>query len=31
MAQLQQLDSMKTAGLLTDAQFEAAKNKLLGM
>lgn len=31
MAQLQQLESMKQAGLLTPEQFEAAKNKLLGM
>ena len=31
MAQLQQLDSMKAAGLLTPEQFESAKNKLLGI
>ena len=30
MAQLQQLESMQAAGLLTPEQFEAAKNKLLG-
>jgi hypothetical protein len=29
MAQLQQLSSMQAAGLLTQEQFEAAKNKLL--
>ena len=29
MAQLQQLESMQAAGLLTPEQFEAAKNKLL--
>jgi Short C-terminal domain len=31
MAQLQQLAQMKEAGLLTDAQFDAAKSKLLGI
>lgn len=31
MAQLQQLSNMQAAGLLTPEQFEAAKNKLLGM
>jgi hypothetical protein len=31
MAQLQQLESMQAAGLLTAEQFEAAKNKLLGV
>jgi hypothetical protein len=31
MAQLQQLESMQAAGLLTADQFEAAKNKLLGV
>ena len=31
MAQLQQLSEMKNAGVLTDAQFEAAKSKLLGV
>ncbi len=31
MAQLQQLSSMQAAGLLTAEQFEAAKNKLLGV
>jgi hypothetical protein len=31
MAQLQQLESMQAAGLLTPEQFEAAKNKLLGV
>jgi hypothetical protein len=30
MAQLQQLAQMKEAGILTDAEFEAAKSKLLG-
>ncbi len=30
MAQLQRLGDMKTAGLLTDAEFTAAKAKLLG-
>lgn len=30
MAQLQQLAQMKESGLLTDAQFEAAKTQLLG-
>ena len=30
MAQLQRLADMKTAGLLTDAEFSAAKMKLLG-
>jgi len=29
VAQLQQLESMQAAGLLTPEQFEAAKNKLL--
>lgn len=31
MAQLQQLADMKQAGLLTDAEFEAAKSRLLGI
>ena len=31
MAQLQQLSTMQAAGLLTQEQFEAAKNKLLGV
>lgn len=31
MAQLQQLSTMQAAGLLTAEQFEAAKNKLLGI
>lgn len=31
MSQLQQLSNMQAAGLLTAEQFEAAKNKLLGM
>jgi len=31
MAQLQQLESMQAAGLLSPEQFEAAKNKLLGV
>lgn len=31
MAQLQQLAQMKEAGLLTDAEFSAAKAKLLGI
>lgn len=31
MAQLEQLSAMQAAGLLTPEQFEAAKNKLLGM
>jgi hypothetical protein len=30
MAQLQQLGEMKSAGLLTDAEFAAAKAKILG-
>lgn len=30
MAQLQQLGEMRTAGLLTDAEFAAAKAKILG-
>jgi hypothetical protein len=30
MGQLQRLADMKTAGLLTDAEFSAAKAKLLG-
>ncbi|MFZ1384416.1 MAG: SHOCT domain-containing protein [Propionicimonas sp.] len=30
MAQLQQLAAMKEAGLLSDAEFSAAKAKLLG-
>lgn len=30
MAQLQRLADMKTSGLLTDAEFSAAKAKLLG-
>ncbi len=31
MGQLQQLESMQAAGLLSPEQFEAAKNKLLGV
>jgi hypothetical protein len=31
MTQLQQLAQMKSAGLLNDAEFEAAKAKLLGL
>jgi hypothetical protein len=31
MAQLQQLAAMKQQGLLTDAEFAAAKAKLLGL
>lgn len=31
MAQLEQLSTMQAAGLLTADQFEAAKNKLLGV
>lgn len=31
MAQLQQLAAMKSQGLLTDAEFAAAKAKLLGL
>jgi hypothetical protein len=31
MAQLQQLAAMKSQGLLTDAEFSAAKAKLLGL
>jgi pyridoxine/pyridoxamine 5'-phosphate oxidase len=31
MAQLQQLSNMQAAGLLSPEQFEAAKNKLLGV
>jgi hypothetical protein len=31
VTQLQQLSQLKAAGALTDAQFEAAKAKLLGM
>ncbi|MCA9859755.1 MAG: SHOCT domain-containing protein [Thermomicrobiales bacterium] len=31
MAQLEQLSTMQAAGLLTTEQFEAAKNKLLGL
>ncbi len=31
MSQLTQLESMQAAGLLTADQFEAAKNKLLGV
>ncbi len=31
MTQLQQLESMQAAGLLSADQFEAAKNKLLGV
>jgi Short C-terminal domain len=30
IAQLQQLGDLKTAGLLTDAEFEAAKARILG-
>lgn len=30
IAQLQQLASLKTAGVLTDAEFEAQKAKILG-
>lgn len=31
MAQLQQLTELKSAGALTDAEFAAAKAKLLGI
>ena len=31
MAQLQQLETMQAAGVLTPEQYEAAKNKLLGV
>jgi hypothetical protein len=31
MAQLQQLAAMKAQGILTDAEFAAAKAKLLGL
>jgi hypothetical protein len=30
LAQLQQLGALKTAGLLTDAEFEGAKARILG-
>ncbi len=31
MAQLERLSTLKTSGLLTDAEFSAAKGKLLGI